>query len=103
MTDRRASRRYVFTPPFSGRARAMVDCVIEHWDGERGIVHGAHAAVPGDTLVIQFNSQAGELRSHTVRVMSSVPNFDSGTPRFTLVVSVMPEAPDGSGVSPHGR
>ena len=99
MTDRRGSRRYVFTPPVSGRARAMVDCVIEHWDGERGVVHGSHAAVPGDTLVIQFNSQAGELRSHTVRVLSSVPDFDSGIPRFTLVVSVAPEGPDAPGRS----
>jgi hypothetical protein len=59
--------------------------------------------VPGDTLVIQFSSQAGELRSQTVRVMSSVPNFDSGTPRFTLVVSVVPEVPDGLGTSARER
>lgn len=81
----------------------MADCVIEHWDGERGVVHGSHAAVPGDTLVIQFSSQAGEPRSHTVRVMSSVPNFDSGIPRFTLVVSLAPESPDSLGTSAQER
>ena len=84
----------MFTPPIGGRARAMTDCVIEHWDGERAVVHGPHAAVPGDLLVLQVSSPDGEARSHAVRVVSSLPSFDTGTLRFTLVVALAPEAPD---------
>jgi len=87
MTDRRRFPRYVFLTPVGGRARTVLDCLVEARDGADAVVVTTRAAARGEDFVMQCDSP-GEPSSSAVRVVSSTPDIGNGATRFKLQLRV---------------
>jgi hypothetical protein len=65
---------------------------VERWDGESAVVATGQAARPDDKLMLQFNSQTGEVKLYEARVVSCDIDPRHGSPRFRLHLYLTGEA-----------